>query len=541
MLAAGLSVLSPAHAQSGANGQQLNSLPTVDRDRADRTTPQLPSGDATSLPGSTVSVATPAVATTLRSIRYEGATLPGPYLAKATAAFIGKPITGEQLTALAAAVGTAYAKSDIAYYAVVIPAQTPTAGELTVRIVEGAVTHYTINGAVDPVTTPGVAAQIRRIMRDRPLRKSVLERSISLMRDLPGQSVEARIRQLELGALVIDLTTSRKKANIAVTIDNNGVANVINAFQAQVAVTANNLVRDGDQTRVSTYLPIHPSRYQYYSLSHSTPIGDNGLLFTASGAHLRTRTYDRTIAGRATLAGGTLSYPIIRSSTANLIATASLDGIDSTNYFLDTEFGNSRSRAVRLGLNWSKSSDKNGYAASVVVSQGIAGLGARAFVGFSEKSFQKVNAQAVVVRTVAKGVTLRVTARGQYSTDLLPVTERSTIGGPGAGRAFSIGAITGEKVAAGVAEIAWSLPAKSRLLKTVSLFAFADGAVAGTIARPYYGLTAQDYSLASVGGGIRARVTRSLQASVEMAVPVKRPDPSFGRKVRLFFGLSRSF
>ncbi|MDB5714587.1 MAG: peptidase, partial [Sphingomonadales bacterium] len=268
--------------------------------------------------------------------------------------------------------------------------------------------------------------------------------------------------------------------------------------------------------------------------------GDDGLTFTLSGAHLRTRTYDRTTVGNATLAGGMLSYPLIRSSTTNLIATASLDGINSTNYFLDTEFGDSRSRAARLGLNWSKSDAKNGYAASMVVSMGLSAFGARAFVGFSQKNFTKINAQAIVVRTVAKNLTLRVTARGQYSGDLLPVTERATIGGPGAGRAFTIGAISAEKVVTGVGEIAWSLPAKSKVLKAVSLFAYADGAVARTVARPYYGLTAQSYSLASVGGGVRANVTKTLQASVEMAVPVKR-ESGFGRAVRVFFGLSRSF
>ncbi|MDB5712900.1 MAG: surface antigen, partial [Sphingomonadales bacterium] len=320
LLAATLPVLTPASAQPTRNSETPSTLPTVDRDRSDRSVPQLPRGDATRLPGSTTSVSpsvggTSATIATLSEVRYQGASLPGPYLAKATASFIGKPMTTERLTALATAVGTAYSQSDIAYYSVVIPPQIPTGGILIVRVVEGVVTHYTINGAVDPATTDRVAAQIRHIMRETPLRKSVLDRAISLIRDLPGQSVEARIRQLDLnGALVIDLTTSRKKANIAVTVDNNGVANVIDTFQAQVAVSANNLIRDGDQTRVSSYVPLHPDRYQYYSISHSTPIGDDGLTFTLSGAHLRTRTYDRTTVGNATLAGGMLSYPLIRSS-----------------------------------------------------------------------------------------------------------------------------------------------------------------------------------------------------------------------------------
>jgi len=525
-------------------GAGLSSLPTIDRDRQDRTLPTLPKPTPAPFlpsPSAQISANVPVVAT-LTHLRFEGASLPTALLDKAVAGLLGRPLSAETLKAIAAAVGDVYAKSDIAYYSVVIPPQVPTGGLLVLRITEGAVTQYTLNGHVGGKAKPRLAAQIRKILHDRPLHKSTLERTISLMRDLPGQTVNAQIRQIDTnGALVIDLVEHRKSVNIALTLNNDGVANVTSAFQMQVAATAYNLVRDGDQTTVSSYLPIHPERYQLYSGSHTTLLGENGLSLNVNGAYLRTRSRDRTTIGTAKLAGVGLSYPIIRSSKTNLSASLSLDGINSSNYFLDTRFGDYRSRAVRAGLSWSRSDDKNGYALSAVVSRGLDGLGAKAFVGFSENQFTKLNLQGVAVRSLSKTLVVKLTTRGQYSQDKLPVTERAAIGGPGAGRAFQIGTVTGDKAATGMIEVAWTPAIKSKALGGSGLFAFIDGGTARTVARPFYGLPAESYSLASAGGGVRLTVAGKWRASVEVAVPVKRPAAYYSRKPQVFFGFGRSF
>src|SRR3546814_6735250 len=49
---------------------------------------------------------------------------------------------------------------------------------------------------------------------------------------------------------------------------------------------------EGDSTRIAGYLPFNPDRYQYYSLSHATPIGSNGLTLAAQAAHVETRSRD---------------------------------------------------------------------------------------------------------------------------------------------------------------------------------------------------------------------------------------------------------
>jgi hemolysin activation/secretion protein len=92
-----------------------------------------------------------------------------------------------------------------------------------------------------------IEAQMRRLKRDTPLRKATLERALGLLRDIPGQSVEARVRQGGgEGDLILDLIVKREQVQIGILIDNSAVSNVIDGVQAQLSVTANGVLREGD-------------------------------------------------------------------------------------------------------------------------------------------------------------------------------------------------------------------------------------------------------------------------------------------------------
>ncbi len=427
--------------------------PIIDRDRADRLVPSIQQAPISSSPaGPAPSVAvTPeppsASAISLRQVRYDGASLPAATLDAAVAAYLGKPLSKETLQSVANAVAKAYAESDIAFFAVSIPAQTPTGGVLTVKVVEGRVTDYKLVDASRSTPRRLIGAHMRRLMRETPLRKELLERTLSLLRDIAGQTVDVKVRQLaQPGDLTLDLTVRRKQLQLGIRIDNDGVSNVIEGVQAQLSVGINGLVREGDSLRVSGYLPLHPDRYQFYSLGYTTPVGSDGLTIGGSFATIKTRSTNQ-IRGTATQAGVMLAYPLIRSYKTNLSISASLDGIDSSNYFLDTQFGDFRARAIRVGGSFSRVDGKNGYAVSATVSQGLDLFNAKAFAGFSEKGFTKLNLQGVAVKSLAKALTAKTTLRGQYSGDMLPVTERASLGGRGAGMAF---------------RSAWPLPRKPR-------------------------------------------------------------------------------
>lgn len=526
----------------GAQAQDI-APPTIDRDRIDRKEPDLRPPerpvDTPSAPVSVAPAAEPANAVALSRVRFEGASLPSDGLDSVVSPFIGQPLTRETLQKVANALSAAYSKSDIAFYSVTIPPQIPAGGELRVKIIEGHVASYTLKGKTSSTPERYIGAQVKRLMRDAPTRKSTLERTMSLLRDIPGQTIEAGLKPTgEPGELALDLNGKRKQVEVTLNVNNRGVTNVTSGVQAQISVDINGLLREADQTRVSAYVPFQPSRYQFYSLSHSTPIGTNGTRISASGAYVRTRTKINDIKGEARQIGIGLTHPLIRSYKRNLTLSLSLDGTNSDNYYLDTAFGGFRSRAVRAGVTWSDVGKTGGYAVSAIFSQGLDALGAREITGFSEKGFRKANLQITAVKELKKGLAFKLSTRAQYSDDMLPTTERFALGGDGAGLAFRYGTITAESALAGGAELSYRVFGTNT--QGITVFAYADGALAHAVARPFYGLKARNFSLASAGVGIRAAPVKGWTASVQVALPVKKPLNSYSDKARFFFSISRS-
>jgi hemolysin activation/secretion protein len=275
----------PALAQPGGSpvGQaRVDEAPTIDRDRLDRQDPVLPrAAPSVSLPQPSAPVASANVAAPaaqpLARVRFQGSSLPPETLARAAAPFAGAPINQPTLQKLANAVSAAYAKSDIAFYAVSIPAQTASAGVLTVRVVEGRIATYTISKPTRSTPTRLIDAQLQPLLRDKPAHRPRIERALSLLRDIPGQTVQANVRRTDKpDELALDLDVRRKQVEVTLNINNRGVVNVVSGVQAQLGVAVHGLVREGDSTRFSAYLPFQPSRYQFYSASHATPIGSSG-------------------------------------------------------------------------------------------------------------------------------------------------------------------------------------------------------------------------------------------------------------------------
>ncbi|TCU57528.1 hemolysin activation/secretion protein [Novosphingobium sp. PhB57] len=535
-----------AQAQIAAPSPQA---PIIDRDRVDRQDPDVPRVPA---PAQVPQAQTPVVATpaapsggagvALTGLRYEGSTLPKPLLDKAVAAFIGAPLNRDNLQKIANAISTTYGQSDIAFFAVSIPQQVPTGGVLTVRVLEGRITRYTLDGKTRSTPTRLIDAQVKRLLRETPTHKSTIERTISLLRDIPGQTVQASLKQTPTpGELALDLKVDRKQVDVTLNVNNNGIVNVTTGVQTQLSVAVNGVLREGDTTRFSGNLPFNPDRYQFYSLSHATPIGSNGTTLGVSDAYVRTKTRDLNIIGEAKQGGIAISHPLIRSYRRNLSLSLSLDGTNSTNYFLDTAFGGFKTRALRLGTVWSSIDKTGGYAISTSLSQGLDALGARPIEGYSDASFRKANVQLTAIKELTKAVSVKATLRGQYSGDRLPTTERFPLGGEGAGMAYRIGIITSDKAAAGSLELSWRVAGKpAGATRGLTVFAYTDGALAHSYERPAYRLAAQDFSLATAGAGVRVTPVKGWTATAQIAVPVKSPSEFYSKKARFFFSVNRT-
>ncbi|WP_443478545.1 ShlB/FhaC/HecB family hemolysin secretion/activation protein [Novosphingobium aerophilum] len=524
--------------------------PTIDRDRIDRQDPNVPRVPA---PTQVPQAQPPVVAGTsntpsrgpgvmLNALRYEGSTLPRATLDKAVAAFIGAPLNQDNLQKIANVISATYAQSDIAFYAVTVPPQVPTGGVITIRVLEGRITEYALDGKTKSTPTRLIDAQVKRLMRETPTHKSSIERTISLLRDIPGQTVQASLKPTARpGELALDLKVERKQIDVTLNVNNAGVVNVTTGVQSQVGVSVNGVLREGDTTRLSGNVPFNPERYQFYSVSHATPIGSNGTTLGVSGAYVRTKTKDLDIVGEAKQAGIAISHPLIRSYRRNLSLSLSLDGTNSNNYFLDTTFGGFKTRAVRLGTVWSSIDKTGGYAISTSLSQGLDGLGARPIEGYSEAGFRKANVQITAVKELSKTISVRATVRGQYTRDKLPTTERFSLGGDEAGMAYRVGIITADKAAAGGLEVNWRVAGKpAASARGLTVFAYTDAALAHSYARPAYALASENVTLATAGGGVRITPIKGWTASAQVAVPVKSPYEYYSKKARFFFSVSRT-
>jgi hemolysin activation/secretion protein len=542
LLVVGAALTIAAQPSLAQGSKALNQSPTIDRDRLDRQDPAIPrAAPPAELPSAPVSVDTAASTVALKEVRYLGATLDRRKLDAATGPFVGGPLDRDALQKLANAVSAAYASSDIAFYAVSIPAQSAADGVLTVQVLEGRIVQYALAGETSSTPKRLIDAHIKRLMRDTPTHKSTIERTLSLLRDIPGQTVEAKLRgTAKPGELALDLDVRRKQVEITVNLNNRGVFNVTTGAQAQAAVAFNGLLREGDSTRLSGYVPLQPHRYQFYSASHQTPIGSSGTTVGLTGAYVRTRTRDLDILGEAKQLGIVVSHPLVRSYKRNLTLTASLDGTNSDNYYLDTAFGGFRTRAARLGASWSAIGKTSGYGVSLSLSHGLGGLGARAISGYSRVAFRKANLQATFVEELDPRFAAKISLRGQYSPDRLPTTERVVLGGEGAGLAYRDGFLTADRAVSGSAELSWRALGSKSSARALTFFAYTDAALARSLARPVYNLPGRDYSLASAGGGIRVTPLKGWTATGQVAVPVKKPFDGMSSKARFFFSVSRT-
>lgn len=541
----GLVLASPATAQNepppASSGSSAD--PGVERNRADRRAPQpvLEAQKPVPLPptDSRVAAVGQGAVQNLSKVIYEGATLPQDLLDKATASFVGKPLTQENVKAIADALSATYARSDIAYYAVVVPPQAPSEGRLVVRVVEGQlVSHRLVEPS--PSTPERLIASYVDNLKGGPLRKSRLDRYLSLIRDIPGQSVKARILPLnQNGELELELTIDRRQVEVDLSLDNAGIANIVDGPQVQVGVQINGALREGDSTRFSANAPFAPDRYQFYSVSHETPIGASGFSLSASAARLTTLTRNN-IAGEATLGSIAGLYKLIRSGNRNLTLSASFDALSSSNNFLDTTFGDFETRVVRLGATLSDGDQKQAYAISGVLSQGLELLGARPFEGFSEETFTKFNLTASFAQSIKDDLVLKIASRGQYSSDLLPVTESFALGGRGKGLAFLPGVIVADRAAGGSIEISKPVKTGFSIVPSVVLFTFADGSAGRVLARPDFDLPADSVALASAGGGLRLNILGRLSTTVEFALPIESPDQFVERPPVVLFNISAS-
>jgi hemolysin activation/secretion protein len=508
----------------------------VDGQRVDRAPPSAPSpAPPKQARGAAAAVSANIPAgLVVHSVEVAGSSAPAQLVGGASRPFIGKPLDKAALNAIAQAISAAYARTDVALYTVEVPAQDFAGGVVRVRVIEGYVEHVFLTGPGAKGDQRELTSYATRLTREHPLRRSTLERYLSLIRDIPGLKVDPKlVTGSREGAVRLMLDLKRQTVQVGISVDDRGT-NALGRDQLTLETDFNSLVRQGDQTQLVFATPTDFEQFRYVSVSHSEPIGSDGLVATAQAAYLETRPNDSPIRGDVVTGAVRLTYPVIRSYTRNLYIAGEFDVLNSDNGAFGAVITSEHTRVARATASYSKTGAKQSWSAAVTVSQGVNGLGARVAPGDGSAAFSKLNAQAALDQALGKRVTLRLRAISQAAGNALPVSEAFSLGGDQFGRAFPAAYVLGDSGAAGSAELAWRPNQPIRRLDGSELYGFVDGGEAD--ARSRLGLPGASYTLASAGGGVRFAVSKRAVFTVEAAKSLKSPYPDTPEPWRLILG-----
>ena len=465
----------------------------------------------------------------LRSVVVDASSLAPGELAAAWQPFVGHLLDTNSLPRITEALEAVYARADIAMYAVTVETQDVANGVLRIRMLEGSVELAEITAVAGARNRALVQRYVDKIVAERPLRQSTLQRYVSATRDIPGLDSQVRLETGDAdGGMRMKLALRPHPVQLGLAINNQGVA-YLGRTQVQADLYLNSVLRQGDQTRLTVAAPWETRLLQSYSVEQVEPIGANGIVATLSANYLRTRPKDTDLLGHATTVGVQLSYPLLRSYDQSLVVSLGADGVNNQNAFLGFTFADDRTRALRAAVAYDRQAGRLLLAARGALTLGIDGLGARATErGSGNPDFRKLNGKVGASFGLGERATLRLNAAGQWTSEHLPATEQFALGGAAFGRRYAASVIAGDYGIAGSAELAY-LPARMpAVLRGSESFAFIDGGSIGFKTRS--GWAPDHATLASAGIGVRAKVADRAIVQLEAAKPIDNRLPLLGRR-----------
>lgn len=392
-----------------------------------------------------------------------------------TSPITGRAVTAAEIEDVRVALLTHYRKAGYPFISVTVSRLAVPGGikvEFIVR--EGRIAQVRLDRDIGPVGTL-ILRFLNQAVTEGATSRGRLERALLLAGDIPGVSVRGVLRPLaggNAGDLELVALVSRSPVTGLFTADNRGFR-LVGPVQFLLVAQANSFTSFGERTEAALFAT---------AMGEST-FGQATSEFFVGASGLRVRLYagagptnPRGSLGEigynafTQTAGIGLSYPLIRSRSANLTLGAQFDAYDSD---IETGIGPSstpvardRVRAIRAGLDGQYLDSflpLPGAAtnvATVRIHQGIDVFGASRAddaLGPSrqDSNFHFIKLTGELQRTQPlfpigenMQVSLQATVAGQWSQDVLPASEKYFLGGNRLGRGFYVGEVSGDSAVA---------------------------------------------------------------------------------------------
>lgn len=232
--------------------------------------------------------------------------------------FLGKELTMRQIEVAVQRIVSFYAKRGRIVSAF-LPRQEVKDGRILIKIIEGKLGSVTIDPKSKSRLRPDLALGylLRENKSGEIINKDSLESAIRLLKGLPGVSASTTLlpgKERGTSDLVLRLADAPFFSG-SLDGDNHGSLSS-GEYRSAVALSLNNPFGYGDQLSLRGQTSI---KNNYGSLAFSIPVGIAGARLSISCSYLH---YDLggelQLKGDAVTAGGSFSYPILRSQAFNL-------------------------------------------------------------------------------------------------------------------------------------------------------------------------------------------------------------------------------
>lgn len=465
---------------------------------------------------------------------------------------LGKTIYLADAREMARAITARYRTDGYVLSQAVIPNQDLTSGVLHIRVVEGFVDNVIVQNERPQSDRRGLIQQYAdKIRAQHPLNTRTLERYMLLIDDLPGVTARAIIKPspTTFGAADVIVQVKDKVVEGSFTSDNRG-NKFLGPYQEQLTLTENSAAGIDERTTIRGINTIPTRDLHFFDIQHEEQLDSEGTKLIGLAAFAQTHPGDSlsdlNLSGRSDDFSLTVTHPFIRSRSENLNGRITFDARNSESDALGIQLNNDRVRAFRLGGTYETGDAMGGVnLADLSVSQGVSWLGASEAGPDRSRTdarpgFTKENLDLSRVQSLPYGFSLLTAATGQYADEPLFVSEQMALGGVGYGQAYDSGEISGDSGVAGKIELRYGQEAGWRWFDSYQLYGYYD---IGTVFLNSVGPGVQDqFSLASVGTGVRANFTDNLYGYLEVGFPLTRTVASEdNRDPRLFFSVTARF
>ena len=514
LVLAALAMLGAQRAQ--AQSQQIESTTlTPTQNPCTSCTPPL--AQAATPPGAPTQTlpATPAPQTSFRlnDLRLNGAqALPADALDAVSRPYIGRDVTLADLEQLAQAITQLYRDRGYFLAQAVVPVQTVQGGVVEISIIEGRLGKVLVNVAPDaPISEARVRAFLARLQQGSAVDSPNYERAMLLLSDQPGIRVTSALQEgAQAGTtdLTVDVVAA-PRWEFSLDADNHGTEE---SGRYRIGGTARWLSPAGIGDNLDARLMASDEGMVFGRVSYEAPIGADGLRAGIGLAHVRYELggdfVDLDAHGTADIVDVSFNYPLIRSRRQNLFLRAGADMQDLTDKFdaFDIE---SKKRVHGLGLGWAWelrddwlgggywASSGNYYHGRLDIRDPAGEAFDQSEVGrHTEGSFDKLTFRFSRLQALFGQHSLYLSMGGQWSDKNLDPSQKLSLGGARAVRAYPSGELLVDEGLIGTIEWRWSLN------EELTPYVFYDAA-RGKIAKdPFSTETDNTQSLRGAGFGL---------------------------------------